>query len=43
MSDLSEIWQGRLAGAVAPSKGKIMKNAALESLEIDKFSYKMVY
>ena len=27
MSDISDIWQGRFAGAVAPSTGKIMKNA----------------
>ena len=27
MTSISVIWQGRLAGAVAPSTGKIMQNA----------------
>ena len=32
MSDISDGWQGRLAVAVAPSTGKMMKNA-IEFLE----------
>ena len=32
MSEISVIWQGRFAGTVAPSTGKIMKNG-LEFLE----------
>ena len=39
MSDISDIWQDWFAGAVVPSKGKIMKNA-LEFLERIKLSTK---
>ena len=38
MYDISDILQGRVAGAVAPSTGKIMKNR-----NDDKICHKMLY
>ena len=42
MTNILVIWQGRLAGAVAPSTGKIMENFP-NFLKEDKICYKMVY
>ena len=42
MTNILVIWQGRLAGAVAPSTGKIMKNVPNFMKEV-KIFYKMVY
>ena len=39
MSDMSDTWQGRFAGAVAPSTGKIIKNENCYKED----GYKMVY
>ena len=41
MTNILVIWQGRLAGAVAPSTGKIMKNVP-EFFERE-ICYEMVY
>ena len=42
MPNIPVIWQGRLAGAVAPSTDKIMKNVP-EFLKEDKICYKIVF
>ena len=42
MTNILVIWQGRLAGAVAPSTDKMMKTSP-NFLKEDKICYKMVY